>query len=424
MRSAFLLVALGLFGGCRSAGVASDPADVGPEALSDTGPAEEADAEPQPAWDPVWHSTTPRTWPELPPSSGLPDCGPGCRVALSMPSLTYNRLMHAFSPTALADSDGVQLMLTTVSPGPTRLIEFSDGLDMTLGPYISGRKVVYIRGSSKDLHGEVAVTELDTGETKRVYRDYRVAGKIAGVSQVAMNDRYVYMSRVNFGIVRRDLWTGQIAQFLGAGGSPACNSMCATSQGLICTDGWEGVTWFFEDATGEFRQLGGSSNLQEFGSCAPSLDQYAWVDYRDSPEVGGDVRVGGEVYAIDLATNVTRRITFDAPVAPRAKRAVAIDGSVVTWLEEFEPRTSLMPWNDISSRLTVRGKLDLATGERCRVEAPSFSVTTVASLHGQHAINYWRDPATMKWWLADVDLSSPALAWKCWKEPAPVSPPK
>ena len=144
------------------------------------------------------------------------------------------------------------------------------------------------------------------------------------------------------------------------------------------------------------------------------------MDYRDSPEVGGDERVGGEIYAVDLASDVTRRLTFDSSAAPRAKRAVAVDGNVVTWLEEFEPRTMLMPWNDVSSRLTVRGKLDLATGERCRADAPDFFITGTASLHGKHAINYWRDPATMKWWLADIDLDSPALGWKCWKEPAPT----
>jgi hypothetical protein len=46
------------------------------------------------------------------------------------------------------------------------------------------------------------------------------------------------------------------------------------------------------------------------------------------------------------------------------RAAPAIDGDVVTWLEEVEPRSTLdIPRN---IRLLVRGKLDLTTGKRCR----------------------------------------------------------
>lgn len=410
------LVGLALAGCHCGSDATSGAADAGADTrvVSDGAPTD-AGAEEQPAWDPVWHLTKPRTWSEVASSGPLPDCGVACRIALNQP--VDDAVEHGFSDRTIIDVSDRRMLLTDLPAGVTRQVEPPSEFDMGFAPYLHNRRVVYLGISSVSTPRDVLITDLDTGETKRVFRQYRDStnGEPAYISQVALDDHYAYIIRMRVGIIRRDLLTGEIVTFPGS--FPTCSSLCATAKGLVCADYWMGTVWLLDEA-GNRQTIGGSSVLKQDGTCSTSGTQFAWVDFRDPPKISGDDRVGGEVYAHDFASGLTRRLTFDSPSAPRAKKGIGIDGDVVSWLEEGVPRADPVPDDQVGFRITARGKLDLRTGERCR-STKHVGIEYVASLHGQHQIGYWRDPVQKKVWLTDVDISDPALEWTCWKESAP-----
>lgn len=384
------------------------PDDAGP---LDSGIAVEVDVgaeagDPAFPWDPVWHETKPKAWPQRGPE-GLPSCGPGCRIAVNF-RLARPRLgRHAFSTDRIIDTALEGLVMTSVGGTSTSTLLPLTETNAAIMPDIRGDTISYIRGKRRDWH--VEIMNVVTGETKPVYKHHQPDGD-AGFEFTVLNDKYVFWSLWSQGLMSRNLATGEVRSLVRA--PFTCTEWCATDGGVVCADYDLDVVSFTDQETGKRTVLDGGGAAQFDGLCSADRTKVAWIDHRDP--AGGtstrELRYGGEVYVRDLVKGETKRVTFDSPSNPLVKLEPAVDGNTVIFFSVTKayPR-SPVSW-DHFARVQTLERVDLDTGKRCKIDP---FILRQASLHGRHAYGLWYDKATFTSWLVDIDLDSPDLPWSC-----------
>ncbi len=355
-------------------------------------------------WDPVWHKTTPAQYQTV-GSEGQPDCGPGCRIALSLPISHNYYYGHAFSVSGVADHGTSGLVWAPLGSQTTYLIVPRGDDDGVVEPYLQGDFAIYLRGMAKATNF-VELLKLSTGETKTAYA---YSGYEKSVALTALNSSYAFWIQAKVGVMSRHLQTGEIRVLLHT--TLDCAGICATESGLVCGDTGYGQVIFIDQQTKNASLLHAGPALQADSACSPDRTKLAWVDYRDPP--GQDstymlYRSGGEVYAKDLASDAVSRVSFDSPENPRRKAWPATDGALVVW---SEPCSTCDPNPDSADFPATRlVRFDSATGKKCRAEDRAL---TLPSLHGSHLYGYWTGPGAPAPVVVDVDLDDPAIAWEC-----------
>ncbi len=354
------------------------------------------------AWDPVWHETAPKNWTSYPPDN-LPDCGPGCRVALNLPLRNPATFGHSFSDKWFISSTNKALGFTQVGDQNTFVIPLDPGTPQRSSVY--GDHTSYVR-SFGIADGQVEIASLITGETKIAHRYTPEEAGTNSVSRTMLGPRHVFWV-FNGGIWSRHLETGAVKRLTGD-----CFSYCASDSALLCEDG---RILSIDPDSGDAKPVDYGGAWQMQAACSPARTQYVWIDYRDPPGPGSAMfkRSGGEVYVYDIATKKTRRVTFDSPNAPRGKVYPAVDGNLVVWNEpgDSQPANpdSLSELKGVSTSIA---KFDMKTGQRCRLTSREMYIR-YKSLHGSHIYGSWFDNASVETWLVDLDLDHPALQWDC-----------
>jgi len=418
---AALLVAVGALGlgGCPG-GDSNGSATGGSAGASATGGAAGGGAggnagDPNiPPWDPVWHLTEPKPWPSI-GTEGLPDCGPGCRIALNVYTTNPSYYGHTYTTEMVGSKTPEGLVLAKLGLSESLVLgpKAVSGGPRAHQPHLSGDFISYLYLEND--RNDIMVMSWRTGEKKLAYT-YERQNSADSVSLTALNSSYVFWHKYTVGMMSRNLQTGEVKVL--AGGAWDCISLCATEQGLICAGG---RNIFIDHDTGEQEVLNYDGALQLLGFCSPDKKQYVWIDYRDPP--GRDstydfYRNGGEVYMMDLQTRAVRRLTFDSPDNPRAKDLPAIGGNLAVW---SEPPNGADPnpdsYQTVRSGSTALATLDLTTGERCQLSPDPTYVMGYKSVHGRHVYGSWFHIPTAKTYLVDIDLDDPALQWQCQMTP-------
>lgn len=392
---------------------ATEPSDLEPiaeapetgAAIETSMPDSEADTPAYP-WDPVWHETALKAWPQRGPE-GVPDCGPGCRVAIHYKLARPVGGRHGYSTTRIVDGTFAGLVMTDIGGSSTSLLLPRTEGDSALRPQIYGNVMSYMRGDSRTWR--VELMNVLTGETKPVYRHYQPEGD-AGIGMVAHNDKFVFWTLWREGLLSRNLATGEIRRL--APSPFTCTDWCATDRGVICADFDAGITTFTDQDTGKRTVIDRGGALQVDALCSPDLRKVAWIDHRDP--AGGtstlEARYGGEVYVRDLLKGETQRVTFDSPANPLVKLEPAVDGNTVIFFSVSSTfKRSPLRWDEFGNVRALE-RVDLDTGKRCRIDPQNVRFATV---HGRHAYGKWKPSWDGESWLVDLDLDSPELPWVC-----------
>lgn len=414
-RNAVLAASLLALAACSTSGPSRAEADAAPmdasvDAPSATISPHAPDGE-QPTWDPVWHETNPADWPTIGPD-GMPDCGPGCRVALNG-RIDARHWPPSISLSGIVDALG-HLHWVPIGATHTRLLYVDNDAEesATLFASIYGKRVSYLMARQRSL--AVEVVDISTGERKRAY-EISVRANDMGISFTALNSKYVFWSRPAVGLMARNMDTGEIRII--KYGSPGSRGACATEHGL-----WvfaPGEIKFFDQETGKvsYTDADGEWALQVDATCAASRKQITWVDYRDPPGPGSNydfTRRGGEVYVKDLVSGKVERVTFDSPSNPRAKAHPVVDGTRFVWLEqspELDPNPETAQELYAGAGALVR--YDTATGERCRMPFGALQYVRPYALLGNRLYGAWPDEQINEPRLVEVDLDHPSFEWEC-----------
>lgn len=365
-------------------------------------------------WDPVWHLTAAKQWPDAPDLAG--DCGPGCAPFFSAPvagtgyygfSFDTERAVHQ------PDRPPGVLLGRSRAGGATKLFGAVTGNEILIQPYVYGNRVAYQR-SHGAATGEVEVMDLVTGETKVAYSyTPATAGKSNSVTRVALNSRYVFWAHDGVGIMSRDLLSGEVR--LWQAGSWLCHDICATESELICAE--LGTVYSVNLASGAFGPMDPTGQLQVEGFCSPDRKQFVWIDYRDPPGPGSTYdfhRDGGEVYVRDLVTKHSRRVTFDSPASPKGKTYPAVAGNTVIWIEPPDGAGQNPEYmGDLYANAITLVRLDLSTGQKCRLNETPARFRSYKALYDQHLVANVLDQTGNSAYLGDFDMSSPDVTWTC-----------
>jgi hypothetical protein len=121
----------------------------------------------------------------------------------------------------------------------------------------------------------------------------------------------------------------------------------------------------------------------------------------------------------DLVTGVTHRLAFDSPSDPMGKVDPAVGKAIAVWSEPDDGAPRNPP--ELSTLYNASGtlaKLDLKTGERCRLHR-SMPIGHKL-VYGHHMYAVWLDRQDNKDYLIDLDLDNPGLQWTC--QPTPGWP--
>ncbi len=378
-----------------------------------------AGADAGPPWDPVWHLTQKKSWPTLDPS-GMPDCGPACRIALNLPVTYPTYYGFTYTPDLVLSETPQGLAYAPIGSDTTYVVgpPFATG-EAPLQACVAGGRASFLADAGVR-HGNVEVMDLATGEIKAAYSyDPSITGPYSlGVALTALNSTHVFWEMDAVGLMSRNLLTGEIRTLVK--GVSSCFSLCATEQGLICT---EGAVLFVDQDKGGSDPLDFGGGFQTEGFCSPDRKRYVWIDYRDPPGPGStdSQRNGGEVYMRDLDQGKTWRLTYDSPSSPIGKVMPAIGDDLAVW-NEPPPGLPANPsdYQSLVDSATTLVKLDLHTGEKCRLTETPPRFAGFKSVYGHHMYGDGFDKATASKILVDVNLDDPALQWQC--EPTPNWP--
>jgi hypothetical protein len=362
-------------------------------------------------WDPVWHQTEPAAWETVGPENN-PDCGPGCRVALNVPAGNPTGLGHSASPAFLASGGPLGQAFArigdTVTP-PTLIIPAGGPNAGLVRQSIWEGRLSAARVISMG-NGQVEVIDLLTGESKVIF-SYQNGQYI--VIHTALGPNHAYWESLGMGVVSRNLTTGEV-RTLKSGG---CWKMIGVEQGLLCEDG---RIYLANPLSGDVSKIDSGPAFQLDLACSPDRKQCAWIDFRDPPGENSTraKMVGGEVYVTDLDSGQTQRVTFDSPDAPRGKWSPAVDGNLVVWHEEDAVRFEPQPESAVAYSAKTLSRVDMETGERCRLTSPTQLVVGLKILHGKRIYGTWVNPTeNPPWenrtWIVEIDLDDPELVWEC-----------
>lgn len=334
-------------------------------------------------------------------AAALPDCGPGCRVALKRP-IEHAAWGHGFSTTWVADTNQDELAFARVGSDTTHLMPHGAAF-----AHVNGEKVGYV-GFDAWPKGEVAV--IDAARlTRRVYYAFPDSRELGSFTDLYLTDKYVIWS-VGKGLFKAHLETGAISQL---STQPLdCREGCTTNGAIYCVNTNSGRVDRIDEETGALTHLDDGGALQVEGACSPDRKKMVWVDHRPPGQASGYLgfRGAAEIYLHDIPSNTTKRLTFDSPDNGTAKTFATVGTDWVMWREPcatcdrtFETSGALY------SAATRHVRLDLNTNQKCHLDG--LVAGDYSSLHGHHLYGYWNDGKDM--YLVDVDLDDPGLNWVC-----------
>ena len=406
------LAAAMLCAACSAPTTADGVADAGSEAApSDAGGSVNPGWTPHgvlPAWDPVWHLTAERVWPQ---KTDVPveDCGGGC-------SWIFDRIDPGWfvaSVTRSAAIDGaVELLHRRTGDVAERVI--SEPGERTLFAYLStdGAYTVFRSGETwKTLPINIVLMNVVTGERKTLWTDSQDSpGEVA---YVGVNRKYAFWAIEGAGLARRDLATGE-AMLLG--GVPDCEwGWCVGESVLVCMDS-SGVIGI-DVETGKRRVTDVGHGLQMSSACSASRTQVALTDDRATgggvTSIDGQLN-GSEVYVLDVPSWTMKRRTTEPPGVVRLKYRPVVDGDNIAWME---PGVGSDP-NPRRLGDLQRGSLvtfDPVSGAKCRVDREPLHEFFPLAMRGRHVIGQWTNPKSSNAdvHLVDLNLDDPSLSWTC-----------
>ncbi|MEZ4371465.1 MAG: hypothetical protein R3B07_11600 [Polyangiaceae bacterium] len=333
-------------------------------------------------------------------AEALPDCGPGCRIALKGP-IVHAAWGHGFSESWVADTNQSELLFGTVGSDQTFRVPHESAFAR-----VNGSHIAYLAFNPWP-NVEVAVVDA-TSKTRRVYQAYPDA-KDLGFSGTFLSEKSVVWS-VRDGLFKANLETGAIKQL---SGSPLdCREGCTTDGAIYCVNNNTGRVDRIDEETGELTHLDDGGALQVEGACSPDRKKLVWVDHRAPAQASSyfGFRGAGEIYLHDIPTHTTRRLTFDSPDNGTPKTFATVGTDWVVWLEPCATcDRSFQTAGQLYAAATRHVRLDLNTNQKCYLDG--IVAGDYSSLHGHHLYGYWTDGKNK--YLVDVDLDDPGLNWVC-----------
>jgi len=122
-----------------------------------------------------------------------------------------------------------------VAPGDSNTALFGAGSSVVglLQQDLFGKSVSYQRGAYP--LGSIEVMDIDTGAYRSYFTfDFSMNGG-RQCTQTALNDKYVFWNYDPEGFFAANRQTGEVRRL--TSGLAECKRFCATSSGLVCTDG-------------------------------------------------------------------------------------------------------------------------------------------------------------------------------------------
>ncbi len=330
----------------------------------------------------------------------VPDCGPGCRIALKMTN-SHAAWGHGFSTRWVADTNRDELGFAEVGSDTTWLVPQSATFAR-----VNGHHIAYY-GFNPWPQGEVAVIDAQA-RTRRVYFAFPDSTEL-GFSDLLLTDKHVIWS-VQKGLFKANLETGAISQL--SKRPVSCMEGCTTQGAIYCVNTKTGLVDRIDEETGELTHLNNGGALQVEGGCSPDRKKIVWVDYRPPGEPSGfdGFRGTSEIYLHDIPSGQTERLTFDSPENGTAKTLAAVGTDWVVWLEPCAtcPK-SYQTAGELYRAVSRHVRLDLNTRQKCYLDG--LRAGAYPSLHGHHLYGNWSDGKDR--YLVDLDLDHPELEWVC-----------
>lgn len=343
------------------------------------------------------------------PAVELPDCGPGCRIALRGPIVHSAGWGHAFATDAVADTGRGWLMYAAVGSDETLLLRqgiYGDDnpSDNPALAMMNGRHLAYtsVTWPNATITVYDRVTKLHSS-----YFDYNQ--ETLGVFQLLLGPEHVFWLYPG-GTGSAALATGEVVEFPDRF---ACKRACVMEGRIVCANEASVRIDAIDATTLKREPIDDGGAMQIESGCSPDGKRMVWVDYRDPPgpeALLSGRRVGGEIYMYDAVSDRTSRLTHDLPVRSVPKTRPTVGTELAVWRETCatcpESYRYAQEFYALARDLI---KYDLETGERCRFSDVRFGGWM--SLHGRHLYAYWTDD--LEQYLVDLDLDSPEIPWAC-----------
>ncbi|MBX3185000.1 MAG: hypothetical protein KF915_20425 [Polyangiaceae bacterium] len=403
-----LLGSLGC-GGCDSNGPSARPVDGGADATGNGGAGGHlTDASPKPDAHPDAARDADVSYGGAKPlldasvdldAGSLPDCGPGCRLALKV-RVFHAAWGHGHSTRWVADTNPDLLAFAEVGSDQTWIVHQPSTFARVNGDHIAHF------GFDSWPKGEIAVINA-AERTRRVYHTFEDSRE-HGFSELTLTDKHVIWSERR-GLFKANLETGAISQL---NNRPLdCREGCTAQGAIYCVNTNTGRVDRIDEETGELTHLDDGGALQVAGGCSPDRKKIVWVDHRPPGEPSGYMgyRGAAEIYLHDIPTGKTERLTFDSPANGVAKINAVVGTDWVMWREPCPTCAKTYPTaSGLDYAATRHVRLDLATRKKCTREGFQIGYP---SLHGHHLYGYWSDGTHM--YLVDLDLDHPNIGWVC-----------
>jgi hypothetical protein len=339
---------------------------------------------------------------------GLPSCGPGCRVALRGPIAHAPSWGHAFALDAVADTGKGRLMYAELGSDETLLLRQGttgdEPRDEPVFTVMNGQHLAY---ASLTWPNATVMVYDRASKLHSSYFDYNQ--ETLGVFQLLLGPEHVFWLHPG-GTGRAVLTTGDVVE------SPerlACTRGCAMGARLVCANESTNRIEAIEPSTLKRERIDDGGALQIESGCSPDGERMVWVDYRDAPGPESTLsgrRTGGEIYVYDAVSDRTSRLTHDLPARSIPKTRPTVGTDLAVWREACDGCPESYQFSqEFYALARDLIKLDLETGERCRLANVRFGGWM--SLHGHHLYAYWTDD--LEQYLVDLDLDSPEVPWVC-----------
>jgi hypothetical protein len=333
---------------------------------------------------------------------GLPDCGPGCRIALGRPIQHGSGWGHAYDERFVADTNAEELFYAELGSGQTHV---PVQRHVSLAAIGTGR-ISYVGFDWPA--GEIAVLDIATGSST-VYQRFDDS-TVYRPLQTFLSEQSLIWSHGK-GIARADLATGAVTEI--STRSLDCRQGCTAGGFVYCINADGDRVERIDELTGERRRIDDGGALQTEGGCSPDGKRLVWVDHRHPPGPSSSLfgtRAGSEIYLYNIESGSGKRLTHDSPENPVAKTDAAVGDDWVVWKEPCATCSkSFSQAGSLYAASTSLVRIELDTGRTCRLD--DFPYGSWSSLHGHHFYAYWGAESGI--YLVDVDLDDPSFAWHC-----------
>ncbi|MCB9585282.1 MAG: hypothetical protein H6718_07785 [Polyangiaceae bacterium] len=333
-------------------------------------------------------------------AEALPDCGPGCRIALKRP-VRHAAWGHGFSTTWVADTNQYEVSYAQVGSDETFTVPQESAFARVNGDHIS-----YI-GFDAWPQGEIAVIDA-TNKTRQVYYSFPDS-RDHGFTGTFITDKNVLWT-TSAGLFKADLKSKAVSHL--SNDRLDCREGCTAEGAIYCVNTNTGRVDRIDEETGELTHIDDGGALQVEGACSPDRKKIVWVDHRGAGQASSydGFRGEAEIYLHDIPSGTTKRVTSDSPDNGIAKTFAAVGTDWVVWHEPCGTCAKTFGQaGELYYAATRLVRMDLNTNQRCHLD--DFHVGDYSSLHGHHLYGYWNDGKNK--YLVDVDLDDPALNWVC-----------